>query len=383
MKRFRLDHFTVAGLAFALTFAVATRVCADQKTFNAIQSAILKSARIPLSNTPAPVNRPGGTATYSTSGLATYMSLKQALHNSKARTMQAIRADSAQATGSTTTVIGSPPAGYGNVFTWDRSQQSCMLLLFLNPADPTGVAISGLAQGDTVQVVNATGLCSFSKDTGNPLIAGIITLIADGAADAVALFGPGGAGGGSTPTQGTGTTPTPTPGKSGSGSGANSAVGAIEQTGKDFAALFQGTGAAEKFRDPFGVDPNTHGYALQEGGVVVCMPQNQGLTYSSDSDHRKFWAGNPAAMGQVRTLPSPYRNVASQVPFFFLGQYVNNTAACGTNGTAYILAWDVAYGDNAGFYEVWVQLTRGGNGSNTTPATPASPAVARKARAPR
>ncbi len=42
MKRFRLDHFTVAGLAFALTFAVATRVCADQKTFNAIQSAILK-----------------------------------------------------------------------------------------------------------------------------------------------------------------------------------------------------------------------------------------------------------------------------------------------------------------------------------------------------
>jgi hypothetical protein len=378
MTRIRFGRFAATGLAVALAFAAATPVRADQKTFNAIQSAILKSAHIPL--TGSTQTRQSGAAT-TTSGLSTYISLKQALHNGKARNMKAIRADSGQATGSTTTVIGSPPAGYGNVFQWDRSQQSSMLLLFLNPADPSGIAIGGLAKGDTVQVVGATGLCSFSKDTGNPLIAGIITLIADGAADAVALFGPGGAGGGSTTPTPPGTTSTP--GKSGSGSGANSAVGAIEQTGKDFAALFQGTGAAEKFRDPFGVDPSTHGYALQEGGVVVCMPQNQGLTYSADSDHRNFWASNPASMGQARRLPAGYSSLASNPPFFFLGQHVNNSAVCTTDGTAYILAWDVAYADNAGFYEVWVQLTKGGSGSSATPAAPASPAVARRARAPR
>ena len=42
----------------------------------------------------------------------------------------------------------------------------------------------------------------------------------------------------------------------------------------------------------------------------------------------------------------------------------------------------LAYGDNAGFYEVWVQLTQGPS-IGTSPAAPASPAVARKARASR
>jgi hypothetical protein len=379
MTRIRFGRLAATGLAIALTFAAAMHVRADAKTFKAIQSAISRSGHIPI--TGSTQTRQSGAAT-TTSALAHYIQLKQALHSGTARTVPAVRAATRDASGSQITQIGSPPTGYGSVFQWDRSQPSCLLLIFVNPADTTGVAIAGLSKGDKVQVLGATGLCSFSKDTGNPLLSSIITLVADGAADAVSIFAPGGGGGSGAASGGTGSGTTGSGGKSGSGSGASSAVQAIEQTGKDLAGLFKGTGAAEKFRDPFGLDPGTHGYALEEGGVVVCMPQGNGLYYSSDHDHRNFWASNPPAMGQARRLPAGYSSLASNPPFFFLGQNANNTAYCQTDGIAYLLAWDFAYGDNAGFYEVWVQLTQGPS-IGTSPAAPASPAVARKARASR
>jgi hypothetical protein len=375
MSRLRISGLAATGLAIALTSVAATHVRADVKTFRAIEAAIKKSARIPLTAA-APANQPGGGATKravgSTTALGTYLQLKQSLHSAPAKTVRAVNAVTGQPTNSKITAVGNAPAGFGSVFEWDRSQPSALVLVFVNPADTLGVAIAGLQPGDLVQVRQATGLSSFSKDTGNPLASSIITLVADGAADVVALLSPGGSASGSGTTSGKG---------SGSASSAGSAVSAIEQTGRDAAALFQGTGNPEDFRDPFGVDPGSHTYKRQEGGLVVCMPQNNGLVYSGDQNHSSFWPTIPTTYGQARGLPPAYRQSASQVPFFFVGQNASNSAVCQTSGAAYLLAWDWNLADNAGSYEVWIQLTQAG--AVTAPAAPATPAVVRKVRTPR
>jgi hypothetical protein len=390
MERIRFTQFTAAGLAVALTCAAATHARADVKTFRAIEAAIKKSARIPLTAS-APANQPSGGATKrvvgSTTALNTYLQLKQSLHSAPLKTVRAVSAVTGQPTNSKITTVGNPPAGFGSIFQWDRSQPSALILVFINPADPMGVAIAGLQQGDLVQVRQATGLASFSKDTGNPLAASILTLVGDGAADAVAVLSPGAIfGSAAGPSAGSGTT-SGTGSAAGSASASSSAISALQQTGKDAAALFQGTGNPEDFRDPFGIDPGSHVYKREEGGLVVCMPQNNGLVYSADQNHSRFWATIPTVNGQPRGLPTAYRQSASQAPFFFIGQNpsngqtANNSAVCQAGGAVYLLAWDWSFADNSGCYEVWVQLTQAG--AVAAPLGPATPAVVRKARAPR
>ncbi len=70
--------------------------------------------------------------------------------------------------------------------------------------------------------------------------------------------------------------------------------------------------------------------------------------------------------------------MSNNPPFFFLGHNVPNVGTCSTGGVAYILAWDSVFTDNAGSYQLFVKLTRGG--ASPSPSAPASPAVARKAR---
>ena len=48
MSRLRISGLAATGLAIALTSVAATHVRADVKTFRAIEAAIKKSARIPL-----------------------------------------------------------------------------------------------------------------------------------------------------------------------------------------------------------------------------------------------------------------------------------------------------------------------------------------------
>jgi hypothetical protein len=388
MSRIRISGLAATGLAIALTSAAATQVRADVKTFRAIEGSIKKSARIPFVARAVPGSQQKATA------LSTYVGLKSALHSTPIKTVQAVSALTGRQTTSKITQVGNPPPGFGSVFEWDRSQPSALILVFVNPADPLGVAIAGLQPGDLVQIRQATGLASFSKDTGNPLIASILTLVADGAADAVAVLSPGaifgapaGPSGGSGSTTGTTTGTTPGTGSgAGSASVASTGIAAIEQTGKDAAALFTGTGNPEDFRDPFGVDPGSHVYKRQEGGLVVCMPQNNGVTYSGDQNHSSYWPTLPTVYGQPRGLPPAYRQSASLDPFFFIGQSpsngqnANNSAVCQAGGAAYLLAWDWNFADNSGYYEVWVQLTQAG--AATAPLAPATPAVVRKAKTP-
>ena len=347
MTRIRFRRFRVAGLAVALTFAATTHVRAD---FKAIQGAISRSARIPLSATPANQTR-GSARTVAKGGTnATFLQLKQSLTGHTAQTVRAVKLATGQPSNSTLTTVGSPPSGFGTVFNWDRSQQSALLVIFVNAADPLGVSITGLQPGDMIQVKSASGTASFSKDTGNSIASSIVGFVADGTAAVVSALDP-----------------------------TSKNVGSeIEDAGKQVQSLFKGSGAAEKFRDPFGVEPSSHGYGLQEGGVVVCMPQGGGTFYSADSNHRSYWATMPHAIDQPRGLPTVYQSQSSNAPFFFIGQTSPNAAVCQSNNPAYILAWDFAYADNAGTYTVYVQLTQGGSSSNPGPAPPIFKSKAKK-----
>ncbi len=108
----------------------------------------------------------------------------------------------------------------------------------------------------------------------------------------------------------------------------------------------------------------------------MIMPQAGGIYYGG-SDHATL----PHVFGQARGLPvmlTSYTNT----PLYFLGHTVpNGSAVCQADGVAYVLAWDFAYGDNAGTYQVVVRLTQGGG--STSPLPSASPAVAKKARTTR
>jgi hypothetical protein len=339
MTRIRFGRLTVAGLAVALTFAAATHVRAD---FKSIDAAIHRSARLSLSKEPAAPaktgNQPRGGAAKPhavTVGGATFLQLKESLTGHKRKTVGAIKLATGQPSSSTVTQVGSPPAGFGSTFNWDRSQQSVLLVVFVNAADPLGVSITGLQPGDVINVKSASGLASFVQDTGNPLASSLIGLVADGGAAAVSILDPGALGAGQ----------------------------AIQAAGQQAASLFKGTGAGQKVRDAFGLDPSTKGYALAEGGVIVCMPQGGGTYYSAYTDHRNYWATNPSAVGQPRGLPQVYQSQSNDPPFFFIGQAPNspNAHTCTSDNPAFILAWDFAYLDNAGFYEVFVQLTQGSN----------------------
>ena len=50
----------------------------------------------------------------------------------------------------TVTTVGGDgmPTGFGKGFTWDRSQDEALLVLFINAADPLGISIDGLQAGD-------------------------------------------------------------------------------------------------------------------------------------------------------------------------------------------------------------------------------------------
>jgi len=342
MTRIRFGRFAVAGLAVALTFAAATHVRAD---FKSIQAAITKSARIPFPAASATsVSQPHSgsakkaTATVSPSG-ATFLQLKQSLTGHKAQRVPAIKLTTGQQSTSTVDQVGSPPAGTGTTFNWDRSTPSVLLVVFVNAADPLGVSITGLQTGDQVQITGASGLASFSKNTGNSTLSSFLGLVADGTAAVVGALVPGA-----------------------------QVSQPIEAAGQQAANLFGAVGdnSPGKLRDAFGVEPSTHGYGLEEGGVVVCMPQGNGAYYSSDPNHRSYWASMPSAVGQPRGLPSVYKSESSLVPFFFIGQQNTNTAICQSNNPLYLLAWDFAYGDNIGYYEVVVQLTQ----ANAIPAPP-------------
>jgi hypothetical protein len=251
-----------------------------------------------------------------------FMHFAQSLSKGKPRIAPAMLLSTKKRTKSHVVIVGDPPAGFGKQFDWNRDDGAALLVVFVNAADPLGVCISGVKAFDTIEVTFPSGLASFSKDKGNPLASSIAGLVAVGAKAVSDAYGH---------------------------PEADPVIDAASQFAKN---EFNGTGEATKFRDVYGRDPGSGGWGLAEGGVLVCLPEAGGTLYSGDGDHRERWAGQPRRTTERR---SPPKHVGRNG--FFLGEKSSNKHTCRKDGDIFILAWDEAYADNAGFYELHVLLT--------------------------
>ena len=268
---------------------------------------------------------------------ASYWPLAEVRHGGKKRTVAALpllkakagagpKALAAAGGSSTVTTVGGDnlPPGFGKGFTWDRSQDEALLILFVNAADPLGITIDGLLAGDQVQVLSASGIASFSKDKGNPLASSIVGLVAAGANVALTELG----------------APEVAP-----------AVTAAETFAKD---QFKATGNARELRDAFGVIPDSGGKAQEEGGILVCLPEAGGPFYSGDPDHRNRWVQGDGTRSD------------DHIPAHIFGSFFprqgftsHNTRTVQQSGQMYVVPWDWSFDDNAGFYKVFVKLKKG------------------------
>ncbi len=226
--------------------------------------------------------------------------------------------------GSSVVQVGDEPPGFGKVFQWDRKDDKILLALFINAADDLGVSVAGLERGDVVQVSSASGIASFSEDKGNPTASSIVGLIATGAKAAAGLSGNG---------------------------EFVPLLNAAEAYAKD---RFKATNAKTKRRDAFGVDPGSGHKARQEGGIIVCLPEAGGTLYSGESESR--WI-KPDGTRTDNHLPAHFPPGAAFFPMQGVPTY--NTRTVYTNGELYVLPWDWKHDDNAGYYKVFVKLTKG------------------------
>src|SRR5262249_58873066 len=139
----------------------------------------------------------------------------------------------------------------------DRQDNEVLLVLFINAADPMGVSIDGLVENDTIQVMSASGIASFSDGKGNPLATSLVGLVSAGAKIYKPELAP-----------------------------------AID-AGEKFAQEAFKAAASDKRRDAFGKDPGSGHKARQEGGLLVCLPEGGGTYYSGSWWHRdRYIKGN-------------------------------------------------------------------------------------------
>jgi hypothetical protein len=134
--------------------------------------------------------------------------------------------------------------------------------VYLSASDDAGVTIEGLQASDRIVVTFATGLASFAEDDGS-LERGLIGLIASGASVAVGLAGyPG-------------------------------ALPFIKKAEEFAQERYRPKDIHTKVRDAFGVDPATGWFAVQEGGVLVSLPEAGG-TYTSGKSENLWIKGKLA-----------------------------------------------------------------------------------------
>jgi len=219
--------------------------------------------------------------------------------------------------------VGDHPVGFGKGFIWDRADEAILLVLFINAADPLGISISGTQPGDYIRVSSAAGIASFTEDEGNPTASSLVGLVGAGAK---VILGIGGF-------------PEAVP-----------LVDAAESFAKD---QFKATHAKHMRRDAFGVDPGDGLKARAEGGILVSLPQSGGPWYSGDSDHQERWIKKPGD----RTIENAPPHIS--FAFFPVRDPVQSTWQISGNGEVYVTPWDWRFDDNAGFYKVFVQISKG------------------------
>lgn len=241
------------------------------------------------------------------------------------KTIPANRFAAASSPGNTVTQVGDQPPGTGQTFFWDRKDDQALLVAFINAESPFGLTISGMKAGDSIEFSSGEGLASFSKDEGHPLIQSFLGLLATAGKGAAIV------------------------------EDEEKLAPIIDELDKKAEALFQGTGAAEQFRDVFGF-AGSPTPARAEGGIIFCLPQAQGPYYPGDSDHDNLWVKPDGTRDQAHMPPQ----IITDTAFFPQRGFPSQDQMTATiDGEAYVVPWDSAFGDNAGFYKVFIILHKG------------------------
>jgi hypothetical protein len=217
--------------------------------------------------------------------------------------------------------VGDQPKGFGVFIDW-ASDEDLAVICFINVSDDLGVAVGGVRDTDTFELMNARGSATFNIETDNEGIPGLISIAAAGAnLTAGALGVP--------------------------------ELGPLINAGSAYAKKrFAEKVHAGKVRNSFGEDDNG-GRARQEGGVIVNMPRAR-TNFTSGNDESR-WIQHDG-----RRVPQNFPRHIPANEAFFLRKDMGIEILRG-NGEMALSAWDHGSfkADNSGFYRVSFLLRRG------------------------
>jgi hypothetical protein len=216
---------------------------------------------------------------------------------------------------------GQQPTGFGTLVSWD-GEDDLAILAFINAHDQYGLCVSGVRDGDIYQHVSAAGSASFSTETKNNGIAGLITVAAAGLGVLATAYGQ------------------------------KELIPLINAGAKYAEQQFPESAHPGESRDPYGVETNGS-LAREEGGVIICEPSAQGIYHSGDPDHRGHWVQGNGVRNDANKPQHIPRHQA-----FFLQQGMAPRPLHGS-GDLFLAAWDWSFLDNSGFYMVHAILKRG------------------------
>ena len=223
------------------------------------------------------------------------------------------------------------PEGFGNRIVWDRCDDQILLLLVVNASNNIGIPIENVRKGDQIILGPASGIATFSKDKGNPRLAGLVGVLAKGAVVAGSALG----------------CPECAP----------VIVAANTFAQNEFKAPTED--AERKPRDAYGKIPGTKDFARQEGGVIICMPEADGLVTSGDGDNTDLWIRKPGIRSD-KSVPDQ----AKACFFPIRSNALHNTRKVRLDGSPpsvlFVGAWDHKFADNKGFYILYIKIEKAG-----------------------
>ena len=221
---------------------------------------------------------------------------------------------------STVNAVPGQPPGFGLTISW-IGDEDLAIVAFVSASDPYGIGVSGVTDADTFELVNAVGNATFSQETDHAGVASLVTIVAAGAAVTAAAFG------------------------------APELAPLIAGAGDQIAKQFPEQKHNAKSRDVFGQIAGSSEFARQEGGLLVCSPNAQGIFQSGDSDHKERWTKSHHDRSDDHRPDHIFSG-------FFL-QRDHQRRMIDGDGDLIITPWDHCFEDNVGVYRVSFLLRRG------------------------
>ena len=195
----------------------------------------------------------------------------------------------------------------------------------ISSTDDSGVSVQGIKKSDIIEIESIAGICAFSGQTTGGRVLSVVGIVGG-------VLGSAGAGA------------VATAGK------------LLKKTGSIKSEVGNASGSVTdggKRRDGYGKDVGGKEFAVNEGGIIVCMPSAHGPIYSSEDNHL---ADSAKKEGR---LPKHVREGIRDKCFFPCREDGGvMTKEAQEDGTLHILVFDNDFSDNAGSYEMRFRVMR-------------------------